>query len=241
ARRADRAGHARGLGAARGAHRRAERFDGEARSRPDPSDPDEPAFQRREVQPRHGRRQYLRRRDAELLPHIRDRPWSRHPARRARAPLQEVLALAALGRWDGPRPVYLARHRARARRRPVVRRARRGRLDLRSRLAALDARGTARAGLRLPTGALEHIDDLFADQLVPVEQRVTKRDHEVLVLVEERLDAALFLLQQGVHAPLSVAVAEHAADETGVEHTFADGAEGDERTTEPERTDHLRR
>src|SRR5207248_9918920 len=132
--------------------------------------------------------QHLGRRHAELLPHLRDRPWSRHPAGRARAPLQEILAIAALGRRDGAWPVYLTGHRARARRRPVVRRARRGRLELRSELAALDARGAARAWLALPTGALEHVDDLFADQLVAVQQRITQGHHEMLVLVEECLD-----------------------------------------------------
>ncbi len=61
------------------------------------------------------------------------------------------------------------------------------------------ADGTALAQVdRRAGGTLEHLGDLAADQLVPLDEGVAQRLDEVAVLVEQRAGVGLLLLQDAL-------------------------------------------
>ena len=90
-------------------------------------------------------------------------------------------------------------------------------------------------------GLVQHVDDLVADELLALEQLVAQRDHEVAVVVEQRVHVGLGLVEQPLDRRPRVFVGEHLADDPLRDRTRLDRLERHERAGHAERADHLRR
>ena len=92
-------------------------------------------------------------------------------------------------------------------------------------------------------GRLQDVGDLATDELVPLQQRVPQCLDQVPVRVEQRVRAHLLLLEQVLDPAAAVRVAEHPADQVGVDQRRRSGPRRTRSgvSVMPDRADHLGR
>src|SRR3990170_1815089 len=102
-------------------------------------------------------------------------------------------------------------------------------------------RGRPRADLEGVGRYLDDLGDLASDELVAGDQRVAQRDHNVVMLLEERDHALALGREDLLHLLLPDGVRQDLAHEVlAADRTLRDRVEADQGAGHPERPHHLR-